>query len=71
MDIPSEYKCPITHEIMKDPVIDNEGNSYEKEYIEKWLSRNRTSPISRRPLHIRDLRPNIALRILYRFLMKN
>ena len=36
----------------------------EKEYIEKWLSRNNTSPISRRPLYIRDLRPNIALKNL-------
>ena len=64
MDIPSNFVCPITQEIMKDPVSDNEGISYEKEYIEKWLSRNRTSPISRRPLHIGDLRPNIALKNL-------
>jgi len=72
MDIPNEYKCPITQEIMKEPVSDNEGNSYEKISIEKWLSRNNTSPISRRPLYIRDLRPNIALKnLISSFVEKN
>jgi len=64
MDIPSEYICPITQEIMVDPVTDNEGISYEKESIKEWLSRKRTSPISRQPLNIGDLRPNIALKNL-------
>ena len=64
MDIPSEFICPITQEIMKEPVSDNEGVSYEKLSIERWLSRNNTSPISRRPLYMRDLRPNIALKNL-------
>ena len=64
MDIPNEYICPITQEIMKEPVSDNEGVSYEKYSIERWLSRHNTSPVSRRPLYIRDLRPNIALKNL-------
>ena len=64
MDIPSEFICPITQEIMKEPVSDNEGVSYEKLSIERWLSRNNTSPMSRRPLYMRDLRPNIALKNL-------
>jgi len=64
MDIPNEYTCPITQEIMKEPVCDNEGNTYDKQAIMKWLSRNRTSPISRQPLSTADLRPNIALKNL-------
>jgi hypothetical protein len=47
---------------MKDPVIDPDGNSYERQAIEDWLARNSTSPITRRPLRINDLRPNRALR---------
>jgi hypothetical protein len=62
MDIPSEYICPITHDTMKEPVYDNEGNTYEKYAIERWLSSHNTSPISRRSLYIRDLRPNIELK---------
>ena len=27
---PQYFICPITHNIMSDPYVDNEGNSYEK-----------------------------------------
>ena len=49
---------------MTDPVTDNEGNSYERSAIEEWLGRHRTSPITRAPLEIADLRPNRALKSL-------
>lgn len=58
----SNFLCPITHELMKDPVIDPDGNSYEREAIESWLRQNGTSPITRAPLAIKDLRPNRALK---------
>ena len=62
---PNEFLCPITREIMIDPVSDNEGISYEREEIEEWLRRgNTTSPSTRQPLQLSDLRPNIALRKL-------
>ena len=48
---------------MKDPVIDNEGVSYEREAITEWLNAgNRTSPSTGKELTINDLRPNRALR---------
>ncbi|CAF1316855.1 unnamed protein product [Rotaria magnacalcarata] len=60
---PSEtFICPITHELMVDPVIDGDGNSYERGAIEDWLQRNGTSPITRAPLLVSDLRPNRALK---------
>ena len=62
---PDGFLCPITGEIMKDPVSDNEGISYERKEIEEWLKRgNKTSPITRQTLQLSDLRPNIALRKL-------
>ena len=61
--VPDGFLCPITGEIMKDPVIDNEGISYEREAIKEWLRRgNTTSPITRQPLQLCDLRPNVDLR---------
>jgi hypothetical protein len=60
--LPEAYYCPITQEVMKDPVVDIDGNSYERTAIEDWLARNTTSPITRNPLQITDLRPNRALR---------
>jgi hypothetical protein len=60
---PSEtFICPITHELMVDPVIDPDGNSYERQAIDDWLRRNGTSPITRTKLSAVDLRPNRALK---------
>ncbi|CAF5010581.1 unnamed protein product, partial [Rotaria sp. Silwood1] len=61
-DIPASFLCPITHELMIDPVIDPDGNSYERSAINDWLKQHSTSPITRTPLHLNDLRPNRALR---------
>ena len=58
------FLCPITHEQMVDPVVDYEGNSYERSAITDWLSRNRISPITRSPLNINQLIPNRALKDL-------
>lgn len=59
---PQYFICPITHNIMSDPYVDNEGNSYEKIAIEQWLIRNNTSPITRSPLSISNLKPNRSLK---------
>lgn len=62
-DVPQHFMCPITLVVMKDPVIDNEGVSYEREAITQWLSQgNTTSPATGKTLTISDLRPNRALR---------
>lgn len=61
-DIPLSFLCPITHELMKNPVIDREGNSYEEEAIALWLRRNTTSPVTRNDLHASHLTPNRALK---------
>jgi hypothetical protein len=44
-DSTSSFLCPITHELMTDPVIDPDGNSYERLAIESWLQQHSTSPI--------------------------
>mmetsp|Transcript_14356 Transcript_14356/g.21909 ORF Transcript_14356/g.21909 Transcript_14356/m.21909 type:complete len:728 (-) Transcript_14356:82-2265(-) len=56
--------CPITGELIDDPVIDHEGNSYEKDAILEWLSENQNSPITRSPLHVDQLTPNRTLKAL-------
>jgi uncharacterized small protein (DUF1192 family) len=53
--------CPITHDVMTDPVMDREGNTYERSAIERWLLTHNTSPITRNPLHSHHLVPNRAL----------
>eukprot|EP00526_Cylindrotheca_closterium_P006893 CAMPEP_0113652538 /NCGR_PEP_ID=MMETSP0017_2-20120614/28065_1 /TAXON_ID=2856 /ORGANISM="Cylindrotheca closterium" /LENGTH=757 /DNA_ID=CAMNT_0000565403 /DNA_START=38 /DNA_END=2311 /DNA_ORIENTATION=- /assembly_acc=CAM_ASM_000147 len=56
--------CPITNEPFVDPVVDHEGNTYEKRAIEEWLQQNSTSPITRNPLTLDQLFPNRALKDL-------
>lgn len=46
MDIPSSFKCPITHDVMTDPVICNDGHSYERSAIERWFESHNTSPFT-------------------------
>jgi hypothetical protein len=41
----SSFLCPITRKLMTDPVIDPDGNSYERSAIENWLKEYSTSPI--------------------------
>lgn len=60
-DIPNSFLCPITRNIMTNPYIDNEGNSYEYDAICKWLERTTTSPITRNYLIKDYLKPNRAL----------
>tara|TARA_Y100000817_G_scaffold314838_1_gene315430 strand:- start:1180 stop:1680 length:501 start_codon:yes stop_codon:yes gene_type:complete len=56
--------CPITLEVMYDPWIDTEGNTYEYAAIIDHLSRSKTSPITRNPMYPTDLylRPNRPIR---------
>lgn len=69
LEIPPECTCPITQEVMRDPVICADGTTYEKDAILAWFARgNHTSPLSGLRLEHRTLIPNLALRgILQRF----
>lgn len=71
--IPDSFLCPISHEIMKDPVIDNYGVSYDRHNIEKWINDKHTCPMNTSlRLELSDLRPNIAIKNqIYDFLKNN
>jgi hypothetical protein len=53
--------CPITQDVMREPVIDREGNTYEKSAILEWLKSTNTSPITRNVISALELVPNRAL----------
>ena len=56
------FVCPITHNVMTNPYIDNEGNTYEYDAICKWLQNNKSSPITRNYLDLSHLKPNRSLK---------
>ena len=60
--IPRSFCCPLTMEVMVEPVIDAEGNTFEKKALLECLSRHRVSPVSRQPLSSNMVVPNYALR---------
>ena len=47
---------------MKDPVVDAEGNIYEREAIERWLRVQSSSPITNSYLTLEMLRPERELK---------
>jgi hypothetical protein len=58
----SAFTCPISLEIMVDPVITKQGYSFERTAILNWLRTNKTCPLTREPLEQKDLVPNLALK---------
>ena len=52
--------CPITHELLKEPVIDNHGHTFEKSAIEEHMKRSKSCPLNREPIN--SLNPNLAIK---------
>jgi len=61
--VPSSI-CPITHNVMTDPVIASDGHSYEREAILQWLQTSSKSPLTGQELLTHTLITNHALRNL-------
>ncbi|KAK6149819.1 hypothetical protein DH2020_017344 [Rehmannia glutinosa] len=64
--LPDDFKCPISLEIMSDPVILSSGHTFDRASIQRWLDAgHRTCPITKLPLpEPPTLIPNHALRSL-------
>ena len=56
--------CPITCSIFEDPVIAEDGHTYERKAITNWIERDGTSPLTRTSITIGGLRPNLIVRKL-------
>ncbi|KAL4586188.1 hypothetical protein LXL04_010820 [Taraxacum kok-saghyz] len=56
------FYCPITREVMIDPVETSSGHTFERTAIEKWLSDSTSCPLTGIPLDNLTLRSNRTLR---------
>lgn len=56
------FCCPITLEIMKDPVVAGDGHTYERRAITTWIHSHGTSPITKQPLSALALMPNLSMK---------
>ncbi|QDZ18405.1 hypothetical protein A3770_01p09230 [Chloropicon primus] len=63
ISIPPIYVCPITQGMMRDPVIAEDGYTYEREAITEWVRRSARSPMTNTKMkEAKRLIPNHALR---------
>ncbi|KAK2992524.1 hypothetical protein RJ640_002418 [Escallonia rubra] len=66
MDFPPDFSCPISLELMKDPVTISTGVTYERKNIEKWLFtyKKKSCPATMLSIDNFDITPNHTLRRL-------
>ena len=59
---PCNYICPLTLQLMNEPMNDGCGHCFDRDAIVAWLEYHEMCPISRKPITRRELRPSRALR---------
>jgi len=69
VEVPSFFLCPISLDIMRDPVTLSTGITYDRENIERWIftGKKSTCPLTKQPLQPADcdlIIPNHTLRRL-------
>ncbi|GAB2300767.1 hypothetical protein Dimus_034803 [Dionaea muscipula] len=63
--IPADFRCPITLDLMRDPVTVATGQTYDRSSIDLWIeSGQRTCPKTGQTLAHTNLIPNLALKCL-------
>ncbi|XWS62920.1 hypothetical protein CRYUN_Cryun06bG0051900 [Craigia yunnanensis] len=65
VQVPYHFRCPISLELMRDPVTVSTGQTYDRTGIESWVATgNTTCPVTRAPLSDFTFIPNHTLRRL-------
>ena len=62
MEEKAKYLCPITNQVMVEPVVDALGNTYDRDAIQKWLETNDTDPLTKEPVPDKTLNPNKVIK---------
>ena len=64
LPIPKDYLCPMTQKIMLEPVTLSDGQTYERDAIEKWLATHDTHPLTGAKLESKAIVPNLLVKKL-------
>jgi hypothetical protein len=63
--VASVLTCPITMELFVDPVLADDGYTYERTAIVEWVKNHKeTSPMTRQPIKLKDLKSNRVVKQL-------
>lgn len=65
VEIPYEFKCPISYSLMLNPVFTSDGQVYDEHCIYEWFHtyNNTTSPLTNVQLDNLDLTPALELKV--------
>ncbi|KAK9726648.1 hypothetical protein RND81_05G228100 [Saponaria officinalis] len=65
LSCPNEFRCPLSKQLMKDPVIISTGQTYDRPFIQKWLKAgHRICPLTQQVLSHSFVTPNYLIREL-------
>ena len=62
LEIPKDYVCPISLQLMTDPVIDCNGHTFDRPSITEWYQNSMISPITHVSISNTNLTPNLILK---------
>lgn len=63
INFPSYFLCPITKDVMLDPVIDREGNTFERQAILRWLVLyDQASPLTGNSVKVEELNTDTVVK---------
>eukprot|EP00977_Amphora_coffeiformis_P017440 scaffold5684_cov169-Amphora_coffeaeformis.AAC.15 len=62
IEVPEQFICPITQELMTDPVVTRYGQSYERSAIVEWIAAGKDCPMTRQKLTLSGIITNHSLR---------
>ncbi|KAI3495091.1 hypothetical protein L1887_37240 [Cichorium endivia] len=73
IEFPQDFRCPISRELMKEPVIISTGVTYERKNIEKWFFsyKKKTCPTTMQSIENFGVTPNHTLKRLIRVWQNN
>ena len=67
---PEEFICPLTLEVMTEPVMTRLGHNFELSALLQWLERHDACPLTRNPMTLKDIIVNRALQARIEFWRK-
>lgn len=53
--LPASLLCPITQDVIQEPVLAADGYRYERAALQEWLDKHHTSPVTRQPMDMPSL----------------
>jgi len=63
LEYPDNFLCPITCDIMDDPVTAKDGHTYNRSAIQRWFDEGRrSSPVTNAVMLSTDLVPNYSMK---------